>query len=275
MKNFNSSLKEVYDPISVSSFPLLNADKTKLISENKILERWTDHFDGVQIRPSIKDKAIEWLLQVPVNQSFDVVPTLGEVQLAIRRLSSGKASGSDSISVEIYLEGGSALICKLLSLIQLIWVKEQLQQDFKGASIIHIYKWKGNRQACDNLHRISLLSISGKILARVLLYHLNNHLEHGFSTESQCSFRKERGTVDMVFAARQLQEKCQEQSTDLHLAYVDLTKAFDMVSRDGLWRIMAKYGCPEKFITIVRQFHDGMHARVQDNGESLSSHKLG
>ena len=72
----------------------------------------------------------------------------------------------------------------------------------------------------------------------------------------------------MVFVARQLQEKCQEQNTDLYSTYVDLTKTFDSVSRDGLWRIMTKYSCPEKFITIVRQFHDGMQARVQDNGES-------
>ena len=72
----------------------------------------------------------------------------------------------------------------------------------------------------------------------------------------------------MVFAARQLQEKCQEQNVDLYSTYVDLTKAFDTVSREGLWRIMAKYGCPEKFITIVRQLHDGMLARVQDSGES-------
>jgi hypothetical protein len=31
---------------------------------------------------------------------------------------------------------------------------------------------------------------------------------------------------------------------------------------------MAKYRCPTKFITIVRQLHDGMQARVQDGGES-------
>jgi hypothetical protein len=30
---------------------------------------------------------------------------------------------------------------------------------------------------------------------------------------------------------------------------------------------MAKFGCPEKFITMVRLFHDGMLARVQDEGE--------
>ena len=70
----------------------------------------------------------------------------------------------------------------------------------------------------------------------------------------------------MVFAARQLQEKCQEQNVDLYSTYLDLTKGFDTVIREGLWRIMAKYGCQPKFITIVCLLHDGMVARVQDDG---------
>ena len=76
-----------------------------------------------------------------------------------------------------------------------------------------------------------------------------------------------QGTVDMIFTARQLQEKCQEQKCDLYTTFVDLTKAFDNVSRDGFWKILAKYGCSEKFISIVQQFHDGMRACVQDNGD--------
>ena len=48
---------------------------------------------------------------------------------------------------------------------------------------------------------------------------------------------------------------------------VDLTKAFDTVSRDGLWKIMARFGCPPRYIAMVRQFHDGMQARVQNDGE--------
>ena len=51
------------------------------------------------------------------------------------------------------------------------------------------------------------------------------------------------------------------------MTFVDLTKAFDTDSRWGLWKIMAKFGCPIKFITMVRQFHDGMLARVQNDGE--------
>ena len=30
---------------------------------------------------------------------------------------------------------------------------------------------------------------------------------------------------------------------------------------------MAKCGCPPRFIAMVRQFHDGMQARVQNDGE--------
>ena len=48
---------------------------------------------------------------------------------------------------------------------------------------------------------------------------------------------------------------------------MDLTKAFDTVSRDGLWKIMAKLGFPDIFITMVKQFHDGMTAKVLDDGE--------
>ena len=54
----------------------------------------------------------------------------------------------------------------------------------------------------------------------------------------------------MIFTARQLQKKCQEQNVDLYMTFVDLTKAFDTVSRDGLWKIMAKFGCPPRYIAM-------------------------
>ena len=74
-------------------------------------------------------------------------------------------------------------------------------------------------------------------------------------------------TIDMIFTAKQLQEKCQEQNVDLYMTFVDLTKAIDKVIRDGLWKVMTKFGCPPRFIAMVPQFHDGMQARVQNDGE--------
>ena len=95
-------------------------------------------------------------------------------------------------------------------------LKEAIPQDFKDASIIHLYKPKGNPQVCDNHRGISLLSITGKILAKILLNRLNAHLDKaGIIPESQCGFMEDRGTIDMIFTARQLQEKCQEQNVYL------------------------------------------------------------
>jgi len=31
---------------------------------------------------------------------------------------------------------------------------------------------------------------------------------------------------------------------------------------------MSKFGCPERFVKIVRQFHDGMMARLLDDGNA-------
>ena len=104
-----------------------------------------------------------------------------------------------------------------------------------------------------------------------MLNRLIVHMEHGLIPETQCSFRGGHGTVDMILAARQLQEKCQEQYDDIFVTFIYLTKAFDTVCRDELWLIMEKFGCPRKFTASVRQLHDGMRATVFDNGDTSDS----
>ena len=67
-----------------------------------------------------------------------------------------------------------------------MWSQGKLPQELKDATIIHLYKRKGNRNSCDNHRGISLLSIAGEILARILLNCLNAHLERDLLPESQC-----------------------------------------------------------------------------------------
>jgi hypothetical protein len=59
--------------------------------------------------------------------------------------------------------------------------------------------------------------------------------------ESQCDFRHMRFTVDMVFTAHLIQEKCREQHKGLYIDFIDLPKAFDTVSRDMLWRVLERF----------------------------------
>lgn len=76
------------------------------------------------------------------------------------------------------------------------------------SNIITLYGNKGDRGDCNNYRGISLLSVNGKVFARVLLSHLQIIAESVYP-ESQCAFfRPDRGTVDMIFSLRQLQEKC-------------------------------------------------------------------
>ena len=52
--------------------------------------------------------------------------------------------------------------------------------------------------------------------------------------------------MDMIFTARQLQDEVpRAKMYNLYTTFANLTKAFDTVSRDGLWKILPKYGCPE------------------------------
>ncbi|XP_072163210.1 uncharacterized protein [Diadema setosum] len=114
---------------------------------------------------------------VPINHKLDVPPSEKEVDIAITQLSCGRAPGSDSIPAEVYKKDGPITLIKLTKLYQSMWNKEQLPKEFRDATVVHIYKRKGNRQACDNHRGISLLSIAGNILARVLLNRLLEHLE--------------------------------------------------------------------------------------------------
>nr|VZH90164.1 unnamed protein product [Spirometra erinaceieuropaei] len=248
-KNFFSAIKAIYGPPTKGTAPLLSADGNTLLTEKtQILQRWAEHFQGVLNRPSvISDAAIERLPQVKTNVDLDFPPSLQETIRAVQQLSSGKAQGSDAIPAEVYKHGGPQLMDQLTALFQEMWRQGEVPQDFKDATIVHLYKRKGNRQVCDNHRGISLLNIAGKIFARILVNRLNNHLERGLLPESQCGFRRHRGTTDMIFAARQLQEKCQEMRTHLYSTVVDLTKALDTVNREGLWKIMQKFGCPERF----------------------------
>ncbi|KAJ8030364.1 LINE-1 retrotransposable element ORF2 protein [Holothuria leucospilota] len=203
---FYEALNTVYGPRSSRSSPVLNADDTKLLTDRKqILERWAEHFNSVLNRPlSINNNAIDRLPQVKTNYTLGDLPIEHQVEKAIHQMPCGKAPGSDSIPAEVFKVGGQALLKRLTQLYQLMWKEEQLPQQFKDTTVVHIYKQKGNPQSCDNHRGISLLSFAGKTFARILLNRLLPHLKQDLLPESQCGSRAGRGTVDMIFVTRQL-----------------------------------------------------------------------
>ena len=269
-KSLYQGLKAVFGP-KRTTYPSVKAKdgKSVITDPDKILDRWVEHFDGVLNQPSDFDPSVlDEIPQWETNHALDAQPTLAEVEKSIKQLATGKAAGSDGIPPDVYKHGGSSLRKQLLCLYRQCWTEGIIPQEFKDADLIHLYKNKGDSKVCDNHRGISLLSIAGKIYARILLNRLMDHiLDIGLIPESQNGFMPGRSTIDPCFSLRLLQEKCLLQGQDLYLLFIDLTKAFDTVSRPGLWSLLQKIGCPDHFIGMIRSFHDGMKVTIREGGK--------
>jgi hypothetical protein len=82
-------------------------------------------------------------------------------------LQSFKSPGSDQIPAAMIQAGGEALRSDIHELINCIWSKEELPDQWKESIIVPIYK-KGDETDSSNYRRISLLSSSYKILSSIL-----------------------------------------------------------------------------------------------------------
>ena len=230
-------------------------------------KRWAEHFRTLLNKPSTVDPTtLEQVPQQPTLNDLDLPSSMDELSKALKQTNSGRASGTDGIPAEIYKAAGPRAMEVCLDIIQSIWDQEKMPDDFRDAFIVVLYKNKGSNADCGNYRGISLLSIAGKIFARIILNRLIAGFEANLS-EAQCGFRPGRSTVDMIFTVRQVQEKCLEQNLDLYSVFIDLTKAFDTVNREALWDVLVRYGCPPKFIQIIRLFHIDMTGQVLSNGE--------
>ena len=235
-----------------------------------ITNRWKEHFGKLFFNPSVVDEnVIKNLPQLDLIADLDTLPSLEEVSKAISQVNCDKAPGLDGIAVELLQAGGDKIASAIHHFIVKSWQGQPIPQDWIDGILVTLFKGKGVKSVCDNYRGITLLESVGKVLARLLLNRLQTHICPKIIPEAQCGFRSNRGTTDMIFSVRQLVEKCIEQNVPLYQVFVDLTKAFDTVNRQAMWKILAKLGCPEGFVRMIAELHRDMKGRVTVNG-SLS-----
>ena len=128
-----------------------------------------------------------------------------KITKTIEQLRSGKAAGVDRIPPKLWKEEEPALHSKLHELLVYCWEQGKLPSELHDTIIITLYKNKGEKSDCSNYRGITLLSITGKILAHVLLNRLVPSIAEYHLPETQCGFRANRSTTDMVFILRQPQ----------------------------------------------------------------------
>lgn len=110
---------------------------------------------------------------------------------------------------------------------------------------------KSDRRECKNYRGISLLSLLGKVLNRIILLRLQQAVDATLSNQ-QAGFRKDSSCIDQIATLRIGIEQSIEWNTSLYINFVDYEKAFDSFDRNTLWCFMSNYGIPGKFIQIIR-----------------------
>lgn len=269
------NLRGLYDGLKAALGPRVNkvaaiksADGIDLVDKASQLSRWVQHYSDLysQDRQFATD-ALDNFPQHEMAKELDGLPTEQELSAAIDSLKKGKAPGEDGIPPDLLISLKDCLFPHLYDLLLKCWNEGSFPSDMRNAKIVTLYKNKGDKGDCNNYRGISLLSVVGKVFARVVLMRLQ-HLAERVYPESQCGFRSSRSTIDMIFSLRQIQEKCREQNMPLYMCFVDLTKAFDTVSRTGLFTVLDRIGCPPQLLSLIISFHENMKATVQFDGET-------
>ena len=132
---------------------------------------------------------------------------------------------------------------------------------------------KGDLSRCGNYRGITLLSIPGKILNRIILNRIKDKVDP-LLRDMQAGFRKERSCTDQIVTLRIILEQSAEWNTPLYINFVDFEKAFDSLDRDSLWKLLRHYGVPDKIVTIIRNSYEGLTCRVVHQGQLSDSFEV-
>ena len=103
-------------------------------------------------------------------------PSALAVEMAIEKLKRHKSPGIDQIPAELIKGGSRTISSDIHKLINCVWNKEKLSEEWKESIIVPIYK-KGDKTECSNYRGISLLPTMYKILSNILLYKLTPYEE--------------------------------------------------------------------------------------------------
>ena len=79
----------------------------------------------------------------------------------------------------------------------------------------------------------------------------------------QASFRKGRGTRDLIANIRRIIEKAREFQKDTYFCFIDYAKAFDCVDHSKLWKILKEMGIPGHLTCLLRNLYSGQEATVR------------
>ena len=236
------------------------------------VHRWREHFQNLlNVDAPLNEDMLPQIKRLHVQNVLAELPIFAETLAAVKSLKKGKAAGPDGLPAEVLQVLSYPVLRSLHEHLCQLWLGcQDIPGGWNDAYLIPMPK-KGDLADCANCRGILLNAVPGKVLAKIINGRLVKHFEgHQAIPESQCGFRAGRGTTDMIFTLRMAIELARAKHLPLYVLFVDLMKAYDPVSRFGLWEILQYKGVPPTLASLIKNFYQGKTARVSVEG-TLSS----
>jgi len=130
------------------------------------MEKYVEHYFDLYSRQNVVTTvALDVIECLPVMEEVDTEPTTGgHQQLGLRESLRQQQDPPD-----LTKHYATTLLFSLHEVLCQCWKEGAVPQDMRDAKFITLYKHKGDRSDCNNYRGISLLSIVGKVFARVIL----------------------------------------------------------------------------------------------------------
>jgi hypothetical protein len=187
MGSFYSRLQEAYGPGAAVTSGVIGAAGEILMKNGTLatdpteqLARWQEHFTDLfnQEGDSTLDDMPAWTLprQSATAHGLDAIITKEEMQEALDKSKFGKATGIDSVPIEVDRCMSSETYKEyLLQLLNAILDTGGVPQDWKDVVITVLHK-SGDTRDCNNYRGISLMSHLGKTFERIMAKRLLTHM---------------------------------------------------------------------------------------------------
>ena len=260
-----------------ASKPVRAIDGTIITNVDSQLERWTEHFRSV-LNPPIflqEDTELDSRVHIPAPSAriISSVPSLAEVRTALRQFKSGKAPGPDGLIMELLQADVEVAVRELHPLIRSCWKANSFPESWKSALLIKLPK-KGDLSLCGNWRGIALQNSISKVVAQIVLNRIQPALDTSMR-RNQAGFRRGRSCADQINSLRVIVEQSRELNTPLYLLFVDFKCAFNRLHQPTMWRILSRYGIPDKLVEIIRNLYLDAGVSVLHDGRIGASFTVG
>ena len=88
-------------------------------------------------------------------------------------------------------------------------------------------------------------------------------------SSKQFGFVPDKGTRNAIFTLTMLMERCMEVQKDLHLCFIDYSKAFDKVKHEELFKLLENLDIDGKDLRVIRNLYWDQTAAVRIEGEYI------